>query len=150
MYIRVLTLIMLGAQFAYSASAQGLAVVPGQWETSSQVDVAISQGEADADAFFPRSAISESCIRPAQMVLQPLDFAGPGCKVSDVSIADPAMSFVLVCERGETTFYGTMMATADASGTHTSASMRLAGRQPDGREVTISATTESHRTGPCL
>lgn len=147
---RALALHFLCALFAPLASAQGLSVLPGHWETTSKVDVSVSRGAEDLETLFPSEEKSESCIPSSHMVLQPLDFAGPGCSVSDVAIAGDEMSFVLVCERRDTTFYGTMTATSDGTGTQTQSRMRLAGRQPGGGEVTIAATTQSHRTGPCL
>jgi hypothetical protein len=150
MFYKALLLVLPFFGFAFQACPQGLAVAPGLWETASQITVTVAEEGAAAEEVLPREAISQACIRPGDMILEPIDLAGPDCTVSDVSLDTPEMSFVLMCQRGGVTFYGTMTAVADGTGTITEAHMMLTGRRADGREVQITADTQSHRTGPCL
>ncbi len=130
------------------AHAQELAVEPGLWQAESRVEAyRIIGGERTA---LPDVMTSHSrCITADRPLLSVSDLAGIGCDVTDVSTRDDTLSFVLTCRRDGAGFYGSMSAERLKSGRQVETHMHLAGRQPDGSEIQITAESTVSRTGDC-
>ncbi|MEM1151312.1 MAG: DUF3617 family protein [Pseudomonadota bacterium] len=134
---------------AAGASADGLSVAPGLWKSTSTIVVDLNALEKASLQTPTEVQTSESCLSNTAQVLNAQMLAGPECVPSDIRQSGDEMSFVLVCQRGDVTLYGSMTAQAFADGTETVAHMTLTGRSADGHEMQINAETVGERLGPC-
>lgn len=142
-------LFLIAGSICPTAGADGLPVAPGLWKSTSTILVSLDALEQASQEAVPDVRTVESCIANSAKILDAERLAGPGCVPSDVTRNGDGISFVLVCQRGDITLYGSMTALALADGTETRAQMILTGRSAEGREMQINANMVGERVGPC-
>lgn len=147
--MRSLAALLLGllgpAGLAY---CEGLTVLPGQWESTAEVSLSLSE-DGEAVDLPVRTETRSLCLPAEAAFFSPEDLAGEDCRVSDVSATGAGLSFVLTCQRSGERLYGTMTASRNAAGTLVEAHMDLAGRKPETGEIRIVAHLTARQTGPC-
>lgn len=142
-------LFLIAGSLCSAAGADGLPVVPGLWKSTSTIVVSLDALEPASQPPLPDVHTVESCIANSAKILDAERLAGPGCIPSDVTQTGDGISFVLVCQRGDITLYGSMTASALAGGNETRAQMVLTGRSAEGREMQVNANMVGERVGPC-
>ena len=139
--------LVLGTGLAGAAHAQELKVKPGNWETSTTMNMSMNMG-GQAMTIPPRTMNQTECMKPEDAKFSPDDLAQEGCSVSNIKSGDRTLSFDILCSQQGAAMTGTMSFEVDPSGDSGKGTMSLNGSMPGG-SMTMSGATTAKRIGDC-
>ena len=139
--------LVIGAGIAGAANAQELKVKPGNWETSTTMNMSVDMN-GQAMNIPPRTMNQTECMKPEEARFSPDDLVQQGCSVSNVKSSDRTLSFDMSCSQQGATMNGTMSFEVDPSGDSGNGTMSLNGSMPGG-SMAMSGVTTAKRVGDC-
>lgn len=148
--MRLLT-IATAATFAIglagAASAQGLSVEPGEWETTTAFTGKVT---AQGMTFnLPgNETTSTNCITEEDAAMKPEDMAGETCTASNVKSSGNSVSFDIDCSQEGSSMTGTMQTTAGPDGKSVTGKMTMTGSQ-EGSTVDMTGNYSGKWIGTC-
>ncbi len=143
----VLVALVCGAGMAGAAAAQELKVKPGNWETSTTMNMSIDMN-GQAMTIPPRTMNQTECMKPEDAKFSTEDLIQEGCSVSNVKSSERSLSFDLTCSQQGANMNGTMSFEIDPSGDSGNGTMSLNGSMPGGT-MEMSGVTTAKRLGDC-
>lgn len=135
------------AAIAGAANAQELKVKPGNWETTTTMNMSVSMN-GQAMNIPARTMNQTECMKPEDAKFSTDDLIQEGCTVSNVKSSERALSFDMSCSQQGATMNGKMAFELDASGESGNGTMELNGTMPGG-SMEMSGVTTAKRLGDC-
>lgn len=139
--------LVLGTGLAGAAYAQELKVKPGNWETSTTMNMSVNMN-GQAMTIPPRTMNQTECMKPEDAKFSPDDLVQQGCSVSNIKSGDRTLSFDLSCSQQGAAMTGTMSFELDPSGDSGNGTMSLNGSMAGGT-MSMSGVTSAKRIGDC-
>lgn len=146
----IISSVLVTCLLSAPATGQAISLAPGQWETSSIIEVSIEENGETVETFPVRQSRSDICIDAGEAQLRAELLAGDDC----TSLAERREGLSLImdlsCQHDNRTYSGTMIARGAENGQGALAEMELATTPDAGRSIHVSATLTGRHTGPCL
>ncbi len=144
---KAIILITLAAGLASAASAQELKVKPGNWETTTTMNMSMTMN-GQAMNIPPRTMTQTQCMTPEDAKFSPDELTQEGCEVSNVKSGERTLSFDMVCTQQGATMNGSMAFELDASGETGTGTMDLEGSM-QGATMSMTGNTSAKYLGAC-
>ena len=144
---KAIILITLAAGLASAASAQELKVKPGNWETTTTMNMSMTMN-GQAMNIPPRTMTQTQCMTPEDAKFSPDELTQEGCEVSNVKSGERTLSFDMVCSQQGATMNGSMAFELDASGETGTGTMDLEGSM-QGATMSMTGNTSAKYLGAC-
>ncbi len=144
---KAIILITLAAGLASAATAQELKVKPGNWETTTTMNMSMTMN-GQAMNIPPRTMTQTQCMTPEDAKFSPDELTQEGCEVSNVNSGERTLSFDMVCTQQGATMNGSMAFELDASGETGTGTMDLEGSM-QGATMSMTGNTSAKYLGAC-